>query len=262
MITEVYKCRTTQGLVIYEIIEGEFGVDSTLKLRDTSCKHYGPNCEVEVVKCEGENAYVFSKALNWTAEEYDYFHKLEKYWATKEDAYVEMMQLRANWNYKDIAEYEKSLEKDTAELEGMQMEKINYFTSEMAKTESTCYVENYGWCKIIGSIQFNNGTVGYLTEDNYYDEGDGYDGDRIILIENKAENRLKTERGERVFVSDFDQHNLNDNKKMERLKKNIEGYQKSIQRLTLANEEINYIIGIRDTLTYEQMKELRYAVEL
>ena len=50
----VYKYRTLDGIIKYEVLEGEFGVDSTLHLRDTSCKHYGNNCEIEVVLCEDD----------------------------------------------------------------------------------------------------------------------------------------------------------------------------------------------------------------
>ena len=89
MITSVYKYRSLQGIVEYKILNGQFGIDDTLHLQDTSCKHYGPNCEIEVVKSESGDCYQFSKALNSSAEEYIYFHNGEKFWATERDAYID-----------------------------------------------------------------------------------------------------------------------------------------------------------------------------
>ena len=257
MITEVYKCRTTQGLVIYEIIEGEFGVDSTLKLRDTSCKHYGPKCEIEVVKCEDGECYQYSKALNWTAEEYEYFHKLEKFWATKEEAFIEGLEMRIKWNYESIADCERHIAEAEEKLSKMESTPVNYFTHSMAKLGSTCFVEDEETCRIIGTIQFENGTTGYLTDSNYYDDNcDGYPGDRIILIESKDGDRITTENGGTVYVSREDFENSKTNKKVKTLTDSIDNNLKSIEMSTRSIERYNYIIGIKDTLTYEQMKEM------
>ena len=53
MITSVYKYRTLHGIIEYKIINGVFGIDSTLHLQDTSANI--PNCEIEAVKCESGN---------------------------------------------------------------------------------------------------------------------------------------------------------------------------------------------------------------
>ena len=71
MNTIVYKYRQCFGIIEYEVLNGEFGVDSTLHLRDTSCTHSRSKCEIEVVKCDDGDCYC-SKALNRSAEEYDY----------------------------------------------------------------------------------------------------------------------------------------------------------------------------------------------
>lgn len=63
MNKEVYKHRTCDGMATYNIISGVFGVDSTLHLRDTSCSHPGPHCEIEVVMCDDGKSYEFSKDL-------------------------------------------------------------------------------------------------------------------------------------------------------------------------------------------------------
>lgn len=252
----VYKYRTVHGIVKYEILNGEFGVDDTLHLRDTSCQHYGPKCEIEVVKCESGDCYQFSKALNENAEEYIYFHQREKFWATKEEACIDMLQTFIRWNYDSIATNESNIERDTEELNELQIEEIHYFTPAMAKETNRCYVENEGWCSIIGHILFNDGTIGYLTEDQYSDSSDGYEGDRIILLYNKVEERLKTERGDSVFVSDFDYHNLKSNNKKARLEKSIKGYMNAIKKSTIEIERYNTIIGMSDSLTYDQICEM------
>lgn len=256
MNKEVYKYRRCVGMVTYNIISGVFGVDSTLHLRDTSCTHAGPHCEIEVVMCEGGNCYEFSKALNWTAEEYASFHKLEKFWATKEEAYVEALQLYIKSSVKDIADNLEKIENGEAKLAGMQEKEVRYFTSDMVKLGATCYLETDGTTRIIGTIAFENGT-GYLTDNNYLDEDrfDSYGGDRIILIE--RENRIETERGDIAFVSktDFDNHKENNN--IERIKKHIDVYKKSIERLEREIMLFNSILDRKESLTFEQMLEMR-----
>ena len=253
----VYKYRTVHGIVTYEILNGEFGVDDTLHLRDTSCNHYGDKCEIEVVKSESGDCYQFSKALNANAEEYIYFHQREKFWATKEEAYVEGMEMAVESYYHSIAENEKRIVEAEEKLAGMKKVKIQYFTSEMVKSENLCYVENEGICRIIGTILFDDGRIGHLTDSNYSEGYDGYEGDRIILIENKATGRIMTENGESVYVSEQDYKNTKTNKLMETLMKSIENNRKGIEIYTLNIERLNTIIGQKDTLTIEQMRDIR-----
>ena len=256
MNKEVYKHRAGVGMARYNIINGEFG-DNTLHLRDTSCTHSGPKCEIEVEKCNDGDCYQFSKALNWTAEEHISFHKIEKFWATKEEAYIEALQLNIERGIKYIADDLKHLEDDEAKLAGMQEKEVRYFTSDMAKLGATCYLETDGTTRIIGIISFENGTVGYLTDNNYLDEDrfDSYGGDRIILIE--SENRIVTERGDSVFVSKTDFDNYKENFAIERVKKSIIVSKKSIERSEREIKLFNSILDSKDSLTYEQMVEMR-----
>ena len=256
----IYKYRTTQGIAEYEILKGEFGVDDILHLRDTTCQHYGPKCEIEVVKCESGDCYQFSKALNANAEEYIYFHQLEKYWATKKDAYVEGMERAIESYYRSIADNEQKIVEAEEKLTGMKKMKVQYFTSEMVKSENLCYVENEGTCRIIGTIMFDDGRIGHLTDSNYTEGYDGYEGDRIILIENKATGRIMTENGESVYVSEQDYNNIKSNKRMETLMKSIENNRKGIESYTLSIERLNTIIGQKDTLTIDQMRDMRNEI--
>lgn len=257
MNKEVYKYRTYNGMVTYNIISGVFGVDSTLHLQDTSCSHTGPHCEIEVVMCEGGNCYEFSKALNWTAEEHISFHRLEKFWATKEEAYIEALQLNIERYHKNIADDLKHLEENEAKLAGMQKKEVRYFTSDMANLGATCYLETDGVTRIIGTIIFEDGTAGYLTNNNYLDEDryDSYGGDRIILV--KKENRIETERGDAVFVSMTDFDNRKGNNAIERIKKSIDTFKKSIERAEREIMLFNSILDRKDSMTYEQMVEMR-----
>ena len=257
MNKEVYKHRTCHGMVTYNITSGVFGVDSTLHLRDTSCTHPGPHCEIEVVMCEGGKCYEFSKPLNWTAEEHISFHRLEKFWATKEEAYVEALQLNVERQCKSIAYDLKHLEEDEAKLAKMQEKEVRYFTSDMAKMGATCYLETDGTTRIIGTIAFENGTTGYLTDNNYSDEDrfDSYGGDRIILIE--RENRIETERGDVAFMSKTDFDNHKENNAVERVKKSINIHKKSIERSEREIMLFNSILDKKDSLTFEQMVEMR-----
>lgn len=258
----VYKHRTTQGIAEYEILKGEFGVDDTLHLRDTTCQHYGAKCEIEVVKCESGDCYQFSKALNANAEEYIYFHQLEKFWATKKDAYVEGMERAVESYYRSIAENEQKIVEAEEKLAGMKKMKVQYFTSEMVKSENLCYVENEGTCRIIGTILFDDGRIGHLTDSNYSEDygGYGYEGDRIILIENKATGRIMTENNEFVFASKQDYDNIKSNENLGRLKKSIETYHDIIKSYTLNIERLNTIIGQKDTLTIDQMRDMRNEI--
>lgn len=257
MNKEVYKYRVCHGMVTYNIISGVFGVDSTLHLRDTSCEHPGPYCEIEVVMCEDGNCYEFSKALNYTAEDHISFHRLEKFWATKEEAYIEALQLNIERSRKYIADDLKHLEENEAKLADMQENKVHYFTSDMAKIGVTCYLESDRKTRIIGTILFENGTVGYLTDNNYLDEDryDSFGGDRIILIE--KENCIVTERGDVAFVSKTDFDNNKRNYDIERIKKSINTYKKFIESSEREIMLLNSILDRKDSLTFEQMMEIR-----
>jgi len=257
MNKEVYKHRTCNGMVTYNIISGVFGVDSILHLRDTSCTHPGPHCEIEVVMCEDGKCYEFSKPLNWTAEEHISFHRLEKFWATKEEAYIEALQLNVERDCKYIADDLKHLEEEEAKLADMQEKEVRYFTSDMAKMGANCYLKTDGQTRIIGIISFEDGTSGYLTDNNYLDDDrfDSYGGDRIILVERK--NRIETERGDVVFVSKTDFDNHKGNNAIEKVKKSINVYKKSIERSEREIKLFNSIIDRKDSLTFEQMMEMR-----
>jgi hypothetical protein len=253
----VYKYRSSNGIAKYEILNGVFGVDDTLHLRDTTCEHYGDNCEIEVVKSELGDYYQFSKALNANAEQYIYFHQLEKFWATKEEAYVEGMERDIESCYQSLADIEKRIVVDEEKLAGMKKEKVQYFTSEMVKSDNLCYVENEGFCCIIGTILFDDGKIGYLTDSNYTGGYDDNEGDRIILIEDKSTDRIMTENGESVYVSEQDYKNNKHNKAMETFTKTIENKRKNIENYTLKIERLNTIIGQKDILTIDEMRGIR-----
>ncbi len=256
-INAVYKYRSSQGIAKYEILNGVFGVDDILHLRDTTCEHYGSKCEIEVVKCESGDCYQFSKALNANAERYIYFHQLEKFWATKEEAYVEGMEREIESCYQSIAEIGERIVLDEKKLSGMKKMKIQYFTSDMVKSENLCYVENEGFCRIIGTILFDDGRIGHLTDSNYTEGYGGYEGDRIILIEDKKTGSIVTEKGKSVYVSDQDYKNKKHNKAMETLTKSIENNRRGIENYTLEIERLNTIIAQKDNLTIDQMREIR-----
>lgn len=257
MKNEIYKYRTCTGMATYTIMSGVFGVDEILHLYDTSCTHAKPNCEIEVKMCENGKCYEFSKALNYNAKEYESFHKLEKFWATKEDAYIEALQLSIERRNEDIANDTKRLEDEETALAKMQKKEVNYFTSDIAKINATCYLADDGLTRIIGTIVFADDTIGYLTDNNYSDEDsyDSYEGDRIILIQ--KENDIETERGDKVFASLTDFENYKKNRVMDRIIKSINIHKKSIDSATRAIELCNSIINHEEPLTFEQMLKMR-----
>ena len=247
MNTIVYKYRQCFGIIEYELLNGEFGVDSTLHLRDTSCTHPGPKCEIEVVKCDDGDCYQFSKALNSSAEEYDYYHKAEKFWANKEDAYVEGLHLIANGYRENIVDAEKRIIKNNEALKGLQEKEVGKY----------CYVEDEGRCHIIGTINFTDGTTGYLTDSNYgEDQWDSYEGDRIILKEKDNTGRLITERGDVVYLSADDYQNHKTNNNIKKLTEEVERYKKAIGGWIMRIERINDIISKRKHLTIDLMMEM------
>lgn len=257
MSKEVYKYRSCNGMATYTIISGVFGVDKTLHLYDTSCTHPGPHCEIEVKMCENGKCYEFLKALNRTAKEYEYFHTLEKFWTTKEEAYIEALQLSIERYHKDITNNTKRLEDEEAKLAKKQKKEVKYFTSDVAKINATCFLKADGFTRIIGTILFADNTTGYLTDNNYSDEDryDSYEGDRIILI--KKENRIETERGDVVFASLTDFENYMENLEIERLTKFIDTYKKSIDCSTRSIKLCESIISQKESLTFEQMFDIR-----
>ena len=253
--TSVYKYRTLHGLVEYKILNGQFGIDDTLHLQDTSCKHSGPNCEIEVVKSESGDCYQFSKSLNQSAKDYEYFHTLEKYWATKKDAYIEHLHNSIDSCRQNIDRDEKDIANANEKLVSLERKEVNYLPSFMAKAGMKCYIEHTDTCRIIGTISFEDGSTGFLTDSNYYNDDDGYDGDRIILINGKND-RIITENGLAVFLSKTDYDNLKTNNFIKQLTNDITICKKNAKRRMERINAINHIITIKDTLTLEQIMEM------
>lgn len=251
MITSVYKYRTCHGLVEYKILNGQFGIDDTLHLQDTSCKHYGPNCEIEVMKSESGDCYQFSKALNSSAEEYVYFHKVEEFWATKRDAYIDAIRTRIKNCQKNIADEEKRLADTQDELVSINGGDVHRLTATTAKLGTNCYVHNDGSCRIIGIITFEDGATGYLTDSNYASSYDDEEGDRIILVEKNG--KIVSEYGDSVFLSKEDNDKYKNNDKINLLNKRIENSQIAIERSTARLKNFQDAFDKRDTLTIDEL---------
>lgn len=251
----VYKYRQFLGIAEYNIIDGKFG-DSTLHLQDTTCEHYGPKCEIdeiEVIKCNDDNCYKFSKALNSSAEEYIHFHQVEKFWATKREAYIDAIRIKIE-NYQGyIADDEKRLKDAQDELESIGGGDVHLLTSATAKLGTNCYVHNEGSCRIIGIISFEDGTTGYLTDNNYTSSYDDVEGDRIILVEDKNRCKIISEYGDIVFLSEADNDKYENNNKIDIINKRIENCQQAIERSTARLNNLRDAFDKRDTLTIDEL---------
>jgi uncharacterized coiled-coil protein SlyX len=249
----VYKYRQLWGIAEYNIIEGEFG-DSTLHLQDTTCDHYGPKCEIEVMKCDDGDCYQFSKPLNSSAENYSYFHKVEKFWATKEEAYIDAIRVNIKNCKQYIAGDERRLSETQEKLAGISGGDVHYLTASTAKLGINCFVDHEGSCRIIGTINFDDGTTGYLTDNNYgEDRWDSYEGDRIILKEKDNTGRIITERGDVVYLSKVDFDNNENNDTIAKLNKIVNSYQKGIERSTARLNILQDAFNKRDTLTIDEL---------
>lgn len=256
--TVVYKYRSLDSLVKYEVLSGEFGVDSTLHLRDTSCKHYGDRCEIEVVMCEDGKCYQFSKSLNDSAKRYEYFHTMEKFWDNEKDAFVEGLEISIDSYRNSIEGHEKDLSKALEKRNTLQKSDVRYLTPELAETTDTAYLEEEGVIRIIGTVLFKNGTKGYLTDSNYYSGYDDAGGDRIILIDNTKKNgKIITENGDAVYLTGDDCTNHKNNNEIDRLDKIIEINKKNIGNAIRRIEHYHRIIKQKDILTVEAMVAMR-----
>lgn len=248
----VYKYRQLWGIAEYNIIEGEFG-DNTLHLQDTTCEHYGPKCEIEVVKCDDGDCYQFSKPLNSSAEEYDYAHKVEKFWATKREAYIDAIRIKIENCKKYIADDERRLADVQERLVGIGGGDVHYLTAATAKLGVNCFVDHEGSCRIIGIISFEDGTTGYLTDSNYASDWADEEGDRIILVEHKNGCKIVSENGDDVFLSKSDSTNNENNNKIANLNKMAENYQRGIERSTARLNNLQDAFDKRDTLTIDEL---------
>lgn len=251
---EIYKYRSLDSLVKYEVLSGEFGVDSTLHLRDTSCKHYGDKCEIEVVLCEDGKSYQFSKSLNDSAKKYEYFHTMEKFWDNEKDAFVEALEISIDSYRKSIEDHKKDQAKAMEKRKALKKSDVRYLTPELAENTEIAYLEEEGVIRIIGTILFKDGTKGYLTDSNYYSGYDDGDGDRIILIEKNG--KIITENSDVVYLTGDDCTNHKNNNEIDRLDKIIEINKKNIGNAIRRIEHYHSIIKQRDILTYEQMVEM------
>jgi hypothetical protein len=251
----VYKYRSLDSLVKYEVLSGEFGVDSTLHLRDTSCKHYGDKCEIEVVMCEDGKSYKFSKSLNDSAMRYEYFHTMEKFWDNEKDAFIEGLEISIDSSRSSIEDYEKELANAMEKRKALKKSDVRYLTPELAETTETAYLKEEGVIRIIGTVLFKDGTKGYLTDSNYYSGYDDAGGDRIILIEKNG--KIITENGDVVYLTVEDYTNHKNNNEIDRLDKIIEINKKNIGNAIRRIEHYHSIIKQNDILTVEAMVAMR-----
>lgn len=254
----VYKYRTLEGIIKYEVLEGVFGVDSTLHLRDTSCRHYGNNCEIEVVLCEDGKSYQFSKALNDNAKRYEHFHTIEKFWDNDKDAFVEGLEISIDSSRRSIEDYEKELANAQEKRKALKKSDVRYLTPELIEDTDTAYLGEEGVIRIIGSILFKDGTKGYLTNSNYYSGYDDGDGDRIILIEKNG--KIITENNDVVYLTKDDYTNHKNNNEIYRLDKIIEMLKKNIGNAEGRIEHYRSIINQRDILTVVDMTKMRNEI--
>ena len=147
--------------------------------------------------------------------------------------------------------YEKELANAQNKRNTLTKNKVNYLTAELAETAETAYLAEEGVISIIGSIQFKNGSKGYLTNDNYYSGYDDGDCDRIILIE--KDGKIVTENGDVVFLTGADYKNHKDNQEIVRLDNIIEINKKNIGNAIGKIELYHRIIKQKDILTVEAM---------
>lgn len=247
----VYKYRQLWGIAEYDIIEGEFG-DNTLHLQDTTCEHSGSKCEIEVVKCDDGDCYQFSKPLNSSAQEYDYAHKVEKFWATEREAYMDAIRFKIENCQGFIVNDERRLAETQEKLFGLLGGDVHYLTPSKVELGMNCFVDHEGSCRIIGTISFDDGTTGYLTDSNYASDWADQEGDRIILIEGRYGN-IVSENGDTVFLSKTDSYNNEINNKIANLNKMVENYQNGIERSTARLNNLQDAFDKRDTLTIDEL---------
>ena len=141
-------------------------------------------------------------------------------------------------------------------MEGLTQKGVHYLRAFQVKIGEKYYVADTGMCKVIGSISFEDGSKGYLTNENYcsssrFEE----DGDRIILIENG--DKIVTENGDSVFLTTDDWTNLQINEKIDRLNYTVENIKRNIATAIRRIEHYHSLIDQRDILTFEAMNEMR-----
>jgi hypothetical protein len=205
------------------------------------------------VKCDDGDCYQFSKPLNSSAEEFIYAHKVEKFWATKREAYIDGLRFSIENSQKYIADDERRLTETQEKLAGLRGGDVHYLTAATAKLGANCYVQNNGSCRIIGIISFEDGITGYLTNRNYTSGWDDELGDRIILVEDKNGCKIVSEEGDIVFLSKTDNDNNEINNKIDNLNKMIENYQRGIERSTARLNNLRDAFSRRDTLTLDEL---------
>jgi chaperonin cofactor prefoldin len=191
--------------------------------------------------------------LNSSAEEYDYAHKVEKFWATKREAYIDAIRVKIENCQKYIADDERRLAETQEKLVNISGGDVHYLTAATAKLGANCYVHDEGSCRIIGVISFEDGTTGYLTDSNYTSGWDDGDGDRIILVEHKNGCKIVSENGDDVFLSKTDNDNNEINNKIANLNKMVENYQRGIERSTARLNNLQDALSRKDTLTIDEL---------
>lgn len=253
----LYKYRKFEGITKYEIISGKFGIDTILHLKDTTCKHTGPNCEIEVEMCQDGKSYSFSQALNWTAQKYEHYHSNELFYDNEKDAFVDGLKMRINTLQYLIDEGIKTIDEENEKLENLTEKEVHYLTANNAETLKKGYIENEGTCNIVGTINFFDGKTGYLTDCNYmtHNYEDYEEGDRIILIENTYGN-LVTESGCEVYLTETDFNNRKNNNNIENIKNIIDIKKKTIDNSVRIIESIKEIINKKDNLTVDEMIDM------
>ena len=260
----LYKYSYAKRVAKYAVISGEIG-DINLKLRDVTNYKDGfsePNVSSEVLVIRHGKVYNFVEPLNEIAEYC--LHNLEgTYYMDEKTAILERVQKQLKDCTDSINGQTSNAEYIKERLSVLVEKDVHYLTCDNVQLGKTYYIAQVGTVKVIGIISGITGETSYLTDSNYnthYANCDDESGDRIILVKEDNNDRMKTEHGHTVFMSSNDWHHNRDNHNISLLKKELQQKESKIQYKKSELERLEYITKHHNVLTVTQILEIMEGI--
>lgn len=258
----MFKYRALYGVITYKVIAGNIG-DDILKLEDTSCSHFGPNCIISIEKKDGY--YEFKESLNESAIEYKFMHTLEPYFAKKEDAIIWKLKSMASDFNDEIKKNGKRVSELITKLKENPSPIVNYVTIDNIDFNTDYFISPYHYesFNVIGRIEYFDGRRGFLTNSNYNDCDSDYYEDRIILFADEN-GKMRCEKDDfYVFPTPTDYKNYMALKNNEKIEEEIAKLKEAIKKTT--RKKLHYANVIKEyetnNISYEKINEMLNEVK-
>lgn len=256
---KLYKHRGLNGIAVYEVIKNLLGTEGVLHLKDTTCKHHGPNCEISVIPTEDGKGFEFKECLNETAKEYSYYHEYEPFFETEKEAWIWKVKELKKHKEISILEIKKRIETTEAVVKDFSVVKqkdIEYLKTENADFDTEFATQDGEKGEIVAKVVYKSGKIGFLTDlYNTEQDSDGYEIETDSIILQDKDGMLVA--NDKAVFPNIEMFNLSKDKKSLQIHENkLTDLKNQLKKAEERIKVFGEIIKNQDNLSVAEIKEM------